>query len=195
VGAAPSGPFSHRRHLALPEVACEVCHASVAASTAAADDNRPAPEACLRCHDRTYADLARAQPPPTRPFRFNHKLHLGLGNLAPIFAATIDGGAYLGDGAAVRPLLQGADRCAACHRGMAQTDVVSAANLPRMADCLVCHSRVEPPTSCVFCHTSEAVLKPASHAGSFTDRHSRREVAKTDCRLCHARKFTCMGCH
>ena len=41
----------------------------------------------------------------------------GLGNLSPILAAAIDGGAYLGDGAAVRPDLQGADRCGACHRG------------------------------------------------------------------------------
>lgn len=167
----------------------------MAASTEAADDNRPVAEACLRCHDQTYGDLARPEPPPARTFRFSHRLHLGLGNLSPILAATIDGGAYLGDGAAVRPLLQGADRCGACHRGMARSDVVSAANLPRMADCLVCHSRIAPPVSCAFCHTSEAVLKPPSHAGPFTDRHSRPEVAKTDCKICHGRKFTCMGCH
>jgi len=201
VGAAlqaqstPSGPFSHRRHLAQPEVSCEVCHASVQGSSAATDDNRPGGGACLRCHEGSYAGLARAEPPPARSFRFNHKLHLGLGNLSPIFAAAIDGSAYLGDGAAVRPMLQGADRCGACHRGMAQTDRVSAANLPRMADCLVCHSRIAPPVSCSFCHTADAVLKPPSHTGTFTDRHSSREVAKTDCAVCHGRKFTCMGCH
>lgn len=194
--SAPSGPFSHQHHLAQPDVTCEVCHASVHGSTSALDDDRPSGEACLRCHDQTYAGLARAvEPRPARNFRFNHKLHLGLGNLSPIFAAAIDGGAYLGDGAAVRPELQGADRCGACHRGIARTDRVTPANGPRMADCLVCHSRIAPPVSCVFCHTSDAVLKPPSHAGPFTDRHSSPQVAKTDCKVCHGRKFTCMGCH
>ena len=193
--AAPSEPFSHRRHLAQPQVTCDTCHASVPASTTAVDDNRPAGEACLACHDQTYAGLARPEPPPVRNVRFNHKLHLGLGNLSPILAAAIDGGAYLGDGAAVRPELQGADRCGACHRGIAPADRVTSANGPRMADCLVCHSRIAPPVSCAFCHTSDAVLKPASHTSQFTDRHSRREVAKTDCTVCHGRKFTCMGCH
>jgi hypothetical protein len=193
--AAPAAPFSHQRHLAQPEVTCDTCHGSVHESTAAADDNRPGGEACLRCHEPTYAGLARAEPPPARAFRFNHKLHLGLGNLSPIFAAAIDGGAYLGDGAAVRPQLKDADRCAACHRGLALAGRVTSANMPRMADCLVCHSRIAPPVSCAFCHTPDAVLRPPSHTGAFTDRHSSPEIGKTDCKVCHGTRFTCMGCH
>ncbi|MGH2374954.1 MAG: hypothetical protein ACRD96_25935, partial [Bryobacteraceae bacterium] len=66
-----------------------------------------------------------------------------------------------------------------------------------MADCLVCHSKVDPPFSCEFCHDSKAALKPASHVPDFLDSHHAKNAAvdRTTCAVCHARKFTCQGCH
>jgi len=192
---APKGAFSHRQHLALKGVACATCHASAASSTATADDNRPPGEACLRCHEAGYEELARSGPAPVRGHRFNHELHLALGNLAPVLTDAIDQGGYLGDGAGVRALLQGADACGACHRGVKDVERPTAAQLPRMADCVVCHTAVDMPRSCGFCHTPEAVLLPASHDAGFGDRHSSRKLAKTDCKMCHGTRFTCMGCH
>lgn len=194
-GSPPPGGFSHRQHLALPEVTCRICHATAAESRSAEDDNRPGPEACRRCHDESYRPPARQRGGGERSFRFDHERHLALGNLAPLLASAIDHGRYLGEGAPVRPLLEGTDACGACHRGVSQADQVTPAHLPRMADCLVCHTRIDPPGSCAFCHPAEAVLRPPSHTPGFADRHSSRAVAKTDCKPCHGTRFTCMGCH
>jgi len=176
-------------------VACQTCHAAAAESRSAADDNRPEAGVCLGCHDATYRPPAREGGAPSRAFRFDHARHLALGTLAPILAGAIDHGTYLGDGAAVRPLLDGADACGSCHRGLEQADRVTPAHLPLMADCLVCHARIDPPASCAFCHPADAVLRPPSHTAEFTDLHSSRSVAKTGCKPCHGTRFTCMGCH
>jgi hypothetical protein len=80
---------------------------------------------------------------------------------------------------------------------MREADQVTAAHLPRMADCLVCHQPVAPPDSCRTCHTPEAVLVPATHTPDFADRHSNRThfPDKSGCKACHGTGFTCMGCH
>ena len=71
----------------------------------------------------------------------------------------MDQGAYLGAVGAVRAELEGADACGACHRGLKTAEGATQAPLPRMADCLVCHARIDPPTSCGFCHAPDTVLK------------------------------------
>ena len=72
------------------------------------------------------------------------------------------------------------------------------AAFPRMADCLVCHSEVDPPFSCEKCHDADAALKPAEiHTPDFLEAHSRPGALadKTSCQPCHGREFTCLGCH
>src|SRR4029077_16283641 len=72
---------------------------------------------------------------------FSHPKHLKLGNVAPVIAAAIDKGTYLGkNGAEIRPLLNSSNQCEACHRNLENTEKVSRANMPQMADCLVCHN-------------------------------------------------------
>lgn len=198
--ASPEGPrFSHRRHLAL-SLPCAGCHASAPASTTAEDDNRPPGDICLQCHDAQKSALARARPTPRRHFRFDHKRHLALGDPGARIAAAIDAGDYLGDAATaavVRPHLGTGDACRSCHRGLEASDEVTSAQLPRMADCLVCHQPVQMPASCGTCHTPEAQLVPATHTPDFADRHSSRQQVpdKSGCPACHGRRFTCMGCH
>src|SRR5579871_2617613 len=73
----------------------------------------------------------------------------------------------------------------------------SSVNMPQMADCLVCHSQIEPPYSCAKCHDPKwAGLQPANHhAPDFHDKHSTKAIVKQGCATCHGRTFTCMGCH
>ena len=138
-----------------------------------------------------------AEPPPLK--EFSHQKHLKLGNVAPVIAAAIDKGTYLGkNGAEIRPLLNSSNQCEACHRGLEVSEKVSRANMPQMADCLVCHNEVEPPYSCEFCHPQDAQLKPPEiHTANFLDSHTKKTATfdKESCAVCHGRKFTCLGCH
>ncbi len=136
---------------------------------------------------------------PLKPF--SHKKHLALGNVAPVIARAIEKGTYLSPPGNLRALLNTKNPCEACHRGLAQSENVTRANMPKMADCLVCHDQVEPPFSCVFCHPKDARLKPATHTADFVDSHPKMlaarkaGVVKESCAVCHGRQFRCLGCH
>ncbi len=136
-----------------------------------------------------------AQTPPLK--EFSHKKHLKLGNVAPVIAAAIDKGTYLGHGERIRPFLNSTNACVACHRGLEDSDHVSAANMPQMADCIVCHNTIDPPDSCAFCHPKGAQLKPASHVAGFLDTHTNKNLNLDlkSCAVCHGKTFTCLGCH
>ena len=136
-----------------------------------------------------------AQPPPLK--EFSHKKHLQLGNVAPVIANAIDKGTYLGKAGDIRSHLNGTNPCLACHRGMDESERVSSVNMPQMADCLVCHNKVDPPFSCEFCHPASAKLKPANHTADFLDTHTKKNAGLDfpSCAVCHGRKFTCLGCH
>ncbi len=141
-------------------------------------------------------NLFAQTPPPLK--EFSHAKHLKLGNIAPVIAAAIDKGTYLGrSGAQIRPFLNSANACAACHRGLENSDAVSRDNMPQMADCLVCHNTISPPDSCEFCHPKSAKLTPVSHVSGFLDSHSNKNsgLDLPSCAVCHGRKFTCLGCH
>ncbi len=186
-------PFSHRLHLQL-KLECVSCHTAASSSTRQEDNLLPSKEVCRGCHQ----NVTIGPPPSTRLSRFNHQLHLKLGNVAPVLAAAIDSKAYLSVPApGLRQALNTKNTCAACHRGLEQSDQVSHANLPQMADCLVCHNKIDNPFSCEFCHGNDANLKPASHTADFLDTHTtgKLKLDKTTCAVCHGRKFTCLGCH
>lgn len=160
-------PFSHRVHLGA-NLECKTCHAAAWTSTRLTDNLLPARDVCLKCH----REAAIHAPPATRLARFDHARHLKSGNSAK-------------------------NPCVACHSGIANSVAVARAPLSQMADCLVCHSRIDPPDSCAFCHGNDANLKPASHTPDFLDSHTtgKLNLDKTTCAVCHGRKFTCLGCH
>ena len=185
-------PFSHRLHLGL-KLACTECHAAARASTRVEDNLLPRREACVRCHQ----DVRIPPPPVTMLNRFSHQLHLKLGNVAPLLARAIDSRTYLAPAGDIRRHLNGTNACTGCHRGLEESDAVTRAALPQMADCLVCHGQIDPPFSCEFCHSTSAKLKPANHVTGFLDSHTRKNsgLDKASCAICHGRKFTCLGCH
>ena len=185
-------PFSHRVHLAM-KLECLTCHAAAATSTTATDNLLPAKTVCLRCHESAEIPA----PPVTLVAKFSHALHLRMGNVAPIIAGMIDKGNYLQPPGDIRRHLNTKNACGACHRGLEESDRVMRAALPQMADCLVCHTRIDNPFSCEDCHASTAPLKPASHTSQFLDTHSsgKLHLDKSTCAVCHGREFRCMGCH
>lgn len=185
-------PFSHRLHLKLkPD--CRACHTSVAGSSRVEDNNLPDKQVCLPCHK----SVSIKKPSSTLVAHFDHARHLKLGNVAPVIAGAIDSKQYLSPSGNIRRHLNGDNPCVACHRGLEQSDAVSHAAFPQMADCLVCHNKIDPPFSCEFCHARNANLKPASHTTDYLDTHTRKNAIldKASCAICHGRRFACLGCH
>ena len=179
--AAAQPSFDHQAALVQTKGACQPCHAPIT----------------------TSKEVSKRADRPVRWIRFNHELHLKLGNPAPILAKAIDTKAYIpglgADPAVIRPHLDNVTiACSACHRQMtAVTAHLSKENYPHMSDCLVCHNKIDNPFSCEKCHVEDAKdLRPTSHATrSFADGHSQKTVSKAECAVCHGRKFTCLGCH
>ncbi len=195
VSLAQAQPFSHRIHLGL-KLGCITCHSSAPASTKVSDNNLPKPEICVGCHK----DGARSikAPRQTNVAKFSHAQHMKFGaTIAPAIAKALDTKAYLSPPGPPRAQLDTKNPCTACHRGLETSTVVSKANFPEMADCLVCHNKIDNPFSCTTCHANDAQLKPVTHTPDFLDRHtSGKAIAdRTQCAVCHGRTFTCLGCH
>jgi hypothetical protein len=191
-GVLSGQQFSHKLHLQLKKQ-CGDCHAAVATSTSPQDNLLPSVAVCQPCHD---SRVIRA-PRPTPVTHFSHAQHVKLGNISPLIAAAIDKRTYLSDIGDIRSHLNSTNACLACHRGIDTSEHVTDANMPQMADCLVCHNQIDPPFSCEKCHDPKwPGLQPANHhAANFHDIHSTKAIVKQGCALCHGRSFTCMGCH
>jgi hypothetical protein len=193
-GLGHAAGFSHKQHLAL-KIACPTCHTAAVASTKASDNLLPNAAVCRECHSDNRQP--RSTPTPQFVAKFNHSLHLKMGNVAPAIAAAIDKGTYMSNPGDERAHLNSGNPCEACHRGLEDSDRITAANFPRMADCLVCHNKIDVPFSCAECHSESQLLRPASHTPNFLDTHSsgKLKMDKSTCAVCHGRRFTCQGCH
>ncbi len=200
--AAQDWAFPHGTHLAMG-LDCGTCHGAAKDSSEAGDGLLPDGALCQACHNGQTAPEIDVAPltgrsEVVRSFRFDHSFHLGLGEIAPLVAAAIDSGNYFGKPGDARRFLDSADECSACHRGLQEsTQVVPGAHMPQMADCIVCHTKIDNPFSCPECHVEGAELRPADHTREFIDTHSTGEAGldKVSCLPCHGREFACMGCH
>lgn len=194
--------FPHSTHLEQG-LDCQTCHSAAAGSRDATDSLLPDGQLCGACHNGQVAPEIDTAPladrmPANRTYRFDHEFHLGLGEVAPLIAAAIDSGQYHGKPGDARRYLDAANACTACHRGLEESVVVTPmAHMPKMGDCIVCHTRVDNPFSCKECHLEGVNLRPADHTREFIDTHSTGEVEldKLSCLPCHGRNFPCMGCH
>jgi predicted CXXCH cytochrome family protein len=195
-GTAHADSFSHKLHLSL-KLECTTCHAAATSSTKASDNLMPAKTVCRQCHGDEDDDIQIPAPPKTNVAFFSHARHLKLGNVAPLLAAAIDKRDYLQPPGDIRRHLNTSDACQACHRGLAESDRVTSAAMPQMADCLVCHTEIDNPFSCEKCHAKGAPLKPASHLPGFLSDHTsgKLNLDKASCAVCHGRNFRCLGCH
>lgn len=192
VTAAHAADFSHALHLKLkPD--CQSCHVKAPVSSKLEDNLLPEAQVCSECHK----EVQIKEPRKLRLSKFNHAFHLKMGNIAPVLKGAITGKTYLGDASAVLAHLDTKNTCAACHQGIEQSTAIQAANknhFPHMADCLVCHNKIDAPFTCEKCHEGDKALKPVFHTADYLDAHTKRGV-KQGCALCHGRTFTCLGCH
>ena len=200
--AAQTPSFPHQPHLQVG-LGCQSCHSAAHDSASSQDNLLPTSEVCMVCHTGQGAPemdtswVASLEPEP-RSYRFDHKFHVGLGNPAPLIASVIDAGTYHGDPGEARRFLETNDACSACHRGLEESlSVEPGVHLPKMGDCIVCHTRIDNPFTCPECHVEDAQLKPADHTREFIDAHAtaRANLDKISCLPCHGRNFACMGCH
>jgi hypothetical protein len=204
LAAAADPVFSHKVHLQRG-IACATCHASARTSSTMKDNNLPGAAVCADCHSGAAGaprklDGADYIGKPRQVFLrdFNHELHLKFGNIAPLLRQAVQSGKHLDPAKVTVAHLQNAGPCEACHRGLRESDRASHANMPAMADCLVCHDKIDPPFSCEKCHTPGVRLTPASHKPGWLDEHSKaaaRAAANENCAVCHGKQFTCLGCH
>jgi predicted CXXCH cytochrome family protein len=172
---------------------CITCHGAATTSTKASDNLLPEKKVCLECHQNAEIPA----PPTSRVSAFSHAQHLKMGNLSPVIAAAIDKKTYLPPAGDIRRHLNTQNPCAACHRGMEESEQVTAAAMPQMADCIVCHAEIDNPFSCEKCHAKDAQLKPPSHVAGYLSLHNsgKANLDKASCVVCHGRNFRCLGCH
>ena len=157
------------------------------------DNLLPERTVCLGCHKEAEIGAPRT----TLVSKFSHQQHLKMGNIAPLLASAILKKTYLSPADGISARLNTKNACVACHRGLEESDARAKAAYPQMADCLVCHTKIEPPFSCRTCHAETAQLRPASHTPDLIDTHSsgKLQFDKQSCAVCHGRKFLCLGCH
>ena len=134
---------------------------------------------------------------PVRTSASTISVILELGNLAPVIAAAIDEGNYLSPAKSIRTQLDEEIPCLACHRGLEETDLAGKANLPQMADCLVCHAEIDPPLVVSSATRRRRRSNLSSHTPDYLDLHNSGKVKleKQSCKICHGTHFRCMGCH
>lgn len=141
---------------------------NVGTSAKGSDDNRPAEENCLDCHDAGRKEIGSVQwdmEPQARSLsqkiesglKFSHKAHLGRGL-----------------------------KCAFCHDGTdaAQGAVQSAG----MDGCFRCHEDRRRVDDCAICHSEVGILRPADHDMSWINHHMEDARMGDDrCGTCHGR--------
>jgi hypothetical protein len=175
LAGAAQAPFSHQEALAGTKGACQPCHAAMLKSEA----------------------IPERESRPVKRVKFSHALHLKLGNVDPVIGEAVAKGLYLSQHPHTRDV--NPNQCQGCHRGLASAETaLTKANYPHMADCLVCHNKIDVPFSCEQCHSEPpAKLQPANHTAGFIDRHTAKDsgLDKSECASCHGKKFTCLGCH
>jgi len=200
--------FNHGEHLGLG-LRCLDCHESVGKSRQVADNNFPRGETCDRCHGDAHPNRAAANVvrcdlchtqvegqsrvtgslrSPKPLLHFNHELHAKAGS-----------------------------NCEDCHGDMTKVRLATTLQLPREAQCLVCHDGVAETSRCGACHPTERggrlvtraiddrsmptlVPKGTSawgigHDLAFVEDHA--SVTKANpalCNTCHAEPF-CLECH
>jgi Cytochrome c7 and related cytochrome c len=208
--------FNHKKHVKDLGQGCKTCHASAYASVSASDRLLPRPaDTCDKCHDADHKDLA----------------HVTAGARADGQCAFCHLGDHAGEDGKVAPTqiptpnlhfphrshLARNIQCGQCHGRVAELQLATRAELPRMAGCLACHGMSgaaagEAKGTCTTCHLAEpdgrmrtslagvALVPPrwlhgADHTPDWIERH--KSVAADDsafCGSCHKDRY-CADCH
>ena len=208
--------FNHKKHVKGLSLSCKVCHEAAYTSAQASDRLLPRPtDTCDNCHDVDHSDPA----------------HIRGGKEASAACAFCHVGAAAGEGGKVAPVILPAPnlrfphakhlarniQCGQCHGQIAELELATRDQLPRMPGCLTCHAlsgaaQGGAKGTCTTCHLSEpdgrmvttfagSQLVPprwlhgSEHDADWIERH--KTVAADDsgfCASCHSAK-DCTDCH
>lgn len=167
--------FSHQQHVKDQGMSCDDCHQPSADGTLA---GAPDPEVCAACHEQVAKNMELAKELAKQWPR--HK------SLSPdgIFSHQTH--------------KEGGITCDKCHGDMAKNKKVTFNILPRMADCMNCHSEVGVSTECSTCHREiSRTSPPMDHRQGWRTAHGEAamEPERGDqCFLCHDHG-KCDSCH
>lgn len=210
--------FNHKLHVKKLALSCKVCHAAAFTSVEASDRLLPRPaETCDNCHDVDHADPSRVRAGPASD--------------APGRCSFCHVGAAAGEGGQVAPVVLPVPslrfshashlarniQCGQCHGQVAELELATRDQLPRMPGCLTCHdlpgaARGDAKGACVTCHLAQPdgriqtaystgdLLPPrwlhdSGHDADWIEHH--KSVAADDstfCASCHTSK-DCTDCH
>jgi hypothetical protein len=167
--------FSHSQHVEAG-LECSKCHAAQT-STSGTDDLLPGHSVCVECHDVTKADNCKTCHQASSP-----KLSTRITSPSPIFSHE-------------RHLSKGKLKCADCHANLDSVLLAGqTAHVPRMADCLSCHTRQHVKAECRTCHLPTDDLTPADHKLDWVHAHGAVANSDESCNLCHGADH-CLRCH
>jgi hypothetical protein len=186
-GLAPSVfAFSHAIHSeAEMDFACVECHPG---ADDADEPGQPDPLVCAGCH--AYVDTSK---PPERRVD-----------------ALFDGDDYraarvsLLDDEVVfshKDHVRAVDDCGACHDGIEENEVVTAALGVTMAACEQCHDDERLDPACATCHLEvDEEWMPPTHETAWTELHgptvrARERATVQQCDICHGGQQYCTDCH
>jgi hypothetical protein len=172
--------FSHKFHIKDAAVDCAACHPTAATSKLSSDNLASTHDQCSTCHQDQMSNECGychrdpenvvARPVAERVVIFSHEAHLGMKDV----------------------------ECATCHKGLDETELSSAKNLPDMTTCNTCHNDRKASNLCETCHIDFVTLLPADHKQSDFLRTHRDEARlgalQTSCQTCHTESF-CLQCH
>jgi hypothetical protein len=214
--------FSHRMHLDKgtmedatgTHVSCGDCHVRDASSRdplvpghaqcARCHEQQPkvkqkyGMDKCASCHPQRGVELTRGRRFITGDLKFAHASHEVDKNGAAVPCTTCHTGvedSSQRDDMTVPPMV----RCAQCHEDSSRSP-----DKVRMANCGVCHSKIEsgaPPGNHMVGGAGSETGRPIDHTLYFRKHHGEQAgKANSNCRFCHtevqgAREDSCFQCH
>ncbi|OQX96060.1 hypothetical protein B6I21_02180 [candidate division KSB1 bacterium 4572_119] len=165
--------FSHKFHAEDVEAECADCHKATE-SKLAADNLLPSMETCYNCHDEDDTECSVCHKDPDNAIeypritdyiaKFSHEQHVS-------------------------------DKvmCSRCHENVQVSENIFDKHLPKMANCLECHTNTGEENFCYTCHSHGEELKPADHNLVWEKDHGLA-AASAACDDCHTKDY-CLDCH
>ena len=164
--------FSHDLHVAENGMECTDCHAEIM-KTGLGKRSMPDHDICGECHEVDDDDACgTCHKNPDEP------------EAMPPIPGKYDGFAHT-----QHPDL----KCSKCHSLVINGKFDP--EIPEMADCQMCHAKMNGPLECKVCHLGETPL-PIDHkfASWHQDHGMEASVGTSDCSQCHDQS-SCGDCH
>jgi hypothetical protein len=209
--------FNHAWHVKQLKQTCKVCHAAAYKSKKSKDRLMPDPaKTCDNCHDSDHSVLTKVTGGTEDPNGKCEFCHMGEGAGADFRVAKMvipDPNLRMNHKAHLDRNID----CAQCHGMIAEVELATREQLPRMAGCFTCHAKSgsaqgQAKGHCTNCHLTEpsgllltsfdsGSLQPptwlhgAAHTPDWIERHKNVAGAASElCGSCHSNKF-CADCH